>query len=209
MSAMLCAGCLSSPPATAVPADDAGGDSPDAGRDACARFGFADLDGFYKIEESGCHIEVDGRVHFVQQASMAPRDGCLVEPMPRLSGRSVSLDYGGESDVPVAVVIYGDDGEIDLSVWSTGMELTRYDLNGTALDADETVFDPASRAWRIDWDEDAVHVSVGASPAELEEELAVEPTIPFAGLGVVLGSWPGELPGAEREASFDDLRVCP
>jgi hypothetical protein len=205
---VLCAGCLSSPPDSTVPPGDASGESPDAG-DACVRYPFADIDGFYKIEEPGCHVEVDGRVHFVQDASMAPADGCLVEPMPRLAGRSVSLYYGGESDIPVAVIVYGDGGEIDLSAGSSTIQLTRYDADDTALDQDEATFQPAWHSWRIDWDEDAVHVSAGGEPSERKEVLSVAPSIPFSGFGVVLGSWPGQLPGAEREASFDDLAVCP
>ena len=28
-------------------------------------------------------------------------------------------------------------------------------------------------------------------------------------MGIVLGTWPGALPGGEREVSFDELQICP
>lgn len=201
-----CAGCLSAPPDSS---DEPGDPDSAVGQPVCVSYGFADLADFYQTEETGCRIEVDGRVHFVQEASMAIEDGCYVEPMRRFDAHSATVTYAGETDVSMTLLAHGVEGKVAITRYGGVFQATAQDPGGGAIGQKNVTFEADWTVWRIAWDPAATTVSAGPSAEEMAPVLTLDPLLSGSGIGVMLGSWPGELDGGERAASFDDLEICP
>ena len=196
----LCCGCLASPPEST---------EADGGAD-CTRYEFEHLDGFLVTQAPGCRIESPARLRLVQEDPLAAGDGCFVEPETLFAIGSVTIEYGSESDLPVSLNVYraSDAVAATLSRYDLTLELNVRTQAGDVLGSDTIEFDPKWIHWRLDLTGVEVVASAGASRAELEPRMRlpypVEPE-----MGVVLGSWPGDEPTAQREASFDHLEICP
>jgi len=198
----LCAGCLASPPDSTDTEADGGAD--------CKRYEFENLDGFLVTEAPGCRIESPARLRLVQEDPLAADDGCFVEPEARFAVGSLTIEYGSESNLPVGVIVYRPSDSISaaLNRWSSSTLELNENLAGDPLNQDTVEFDPSWTHWRLDFSGGEVAASAGPSRAELEERMR----LPFAAeaeMGIVLGSWPGDEPTGQREASFDHLEICP
>lgn len=204
LSLAACAGCLAAPPdATDPPGGDGGGQD-------CLTHGFDDPADFDLTVVTGCRIEVDGRVRFIQEASVNGADGCYAEPKGKYDTRWVEIDYGGESEVQVSLVVYDDTREeIVLSRWGTTFNLEHRNPEQGQVDSIDLDFEQAWRLWRIDWTGEETVVSAGPNEDEMDERFWLPFKLPASDIGLVIGSWPGELPDNQREVSFDDLEICP